>query len=144
MTAMTRPRLTSMPLKLGTLPTAPSCAREVSKVQLDSWGLNSLAEDTAVVVSELLTNAVQACSDGDSPREVRFRMMVLGSRAIRVEVWDPIPELPELLKDSQPLDDIGRGLRIVDALTDGHWGSAASPDVGGKVVWAELTPESGD
>lgn len=144
MTAMTRPRLTSMPLKLGALPTAPSCAREVSKVQLDSWGLNSLSEETAVVVSELVTNAVQACSGGDSPRELRFRMMVLGSRVVRVEVWDPNPRLPELRKDGQPLDDIGRGLRIVDALTDGHWGSAASPDVGGKVVWAELTPESVD
>lgn len=140
LTTMAVPRLTSKPLAIGALPTAPSCAREVARVQLDSWGLSSLSETTAVVVSELVTNAVRACSDGDAPpRELRFRMSMIGSR-VRLEVWDPDPRLPELSTDAGEFDETGRGLQIVDALTSGHWGSAASPEVGGKVVWAELFP----
>jgi anti-sigma regulatory factor (Ser/Thr protein kinase) len=130
-------------LVLGALPTAPSCAREVSRVQLDSWGLNSMADEVVAVVSELVTNAVQACSDGNPPRQLRFRMSLIGSR-VRVEVWDPEPDPPEMLEDVEPDAGVGRGLRIVDTLTGGRWGSAAAPDVGGKVVWAELAPGHGD
>src|SRR6202050_1578894 len=47
-------------LPLGVLPTAASCARGHAKLVGGEWGLAAMAETIELVVSELVTNALQA------------------------------------------------------------------------------------
>jgi anti-sigma regulatory factor (Ser/Thr protein kinase) len=47
-------------LELGALPTAVGCGRDHTKVILKEWGLGHLIDDAALLVSELLTNALRA------------------------------------------------------------------------------------
>ncbi len=47
-------------LELGALPTAVPCARLHARHVLREWGLNGLAPDSELLVSELVTNAVKA------------------------------------------------------------------------------------
>ncbi len=130
------PELTSRPLMLTPLPTAPSCAREVSRLQLAEWGMSVLSEMADVIVTELVTNAVQASQRHSGPAQLGFRMSVSGPR-VRIEVWDTGPGRPRLRTDVAPLDETGRGLQLVDALSGGRWGTQRCP-AGGKVVWAEI------
>ena len=57
---MTDPRPLRSSLELGALSTAASCAGLHVKHVLREWGLNSLAESAELLVSELVTNAVNA------------------------------------------------------------------------------------
>ena len=50
-------------LELGALPTAVPCARLHARHLLWEWGLNGLAADTELLVSELVTNAVKATAE---------------------------------------------------------------------------------
>ena len=50
-------------LELGALPTAVPCARLHARHLLWEWGLNGLAADTELLVSELATNAVKATAE---------------------------------------------------------------------------------
>lgn len=130
------PELTSRPLMLSPLPTAPSCAREVSRLQLAEWGMSALSEVADVIVTEFVTNAVQASRRHGGPAQLGFRMSVCGPR-VRIEVWDTAPGRPRLRTGVSPLDESGRGLQLVDALSGGRWGCQHCP-AGGKVVWAEI------
>ncbi len=130
------PELTSRPLMLSPLPAAPSCAREVSRLQLAEWGMSALSEVADIIVTELVTNAVQASQRHSAPAQLGFRMSVSGPR-VRIEVWDTAPGRPRLRTNVTPLNESGRGLQLVDALSGGRWGSHRCP-AGGKVVWAEI------
>ena len=47
-------------LELAPLPGAISCARLHAVAVLHEWGLRDLADDAALIVSELMTNAAEA------------------------------------------------------------------------------------
>jgi hypothetical protein len=47
-------------LELAALPTAPGCARDHVRSLAHEWGLPGLADTAELLVSELVTNAVQA------------------------------------------------------------------------------------
>ena len=130
-------------LTLAATPAAAGCARQLVRLTLSRWGLAALAGDAELVVSELVTNAVQATgiTDPDVARgdpgglatiQVRVLMYQV---AIVIEVWDRDPGAPaghEAASDEEG----GRGLMIVTALsTEWDYFYAAR---GGKVVWAEL------
>jgi anti-sigma regulatory factor (Ser/Thr protein kinase) len=121
---------------LSPLPTAPSCARQVSRLQLAEWGMSALSEVADIIVTELVTNATQASQRHNVRAQLGFRMSLSGPR-IRIEVWDTAPGRSRLRTDTASLDESGRGLRLVDALSGGRWGSQRCP-IGGKVVWAEI------
>ena len=132
-------------LIVAALPTATPCARLHARTISLEWGLGDLADTVELVVSELVTNAVQASADHDGrPRYsadtglacVHLRLSTDG-RAALVEVWDenaipPTPVEPSLA------DEGGRGLMLVDALTE-RWGWNLPPSGRGKVVWALVT-----
>lgn len=139
MRTVREPRLTSRPLVVSALPTAPSRARELSRFQLAEWGLRDLSDAADVVVTELVTNAVQACERHGPSARVTVLLSVSGDR-VRIEVSDPDPSLPTPNDDAGLLDESGRGLYLVDAMSGGRWGAHPCPEEG-KVVWAELTPE---
>lgn len=122
----------------------PSIARSHLAATLVIWHLGVLAEDAALVVSELVTNAVKASVNTDgNPRYldggrmpmVGMRLLSDGSRLL-IEVYDQAPERPVMLAAGSG-DETGRGLSIVHALTRGRWGW--SEVRGGKCVWAELS-----
>jgi anti-sigma regulatory factor (Ser/Thr protein kinase) len=101
------------------------------------WGLPSLTEDTALVVSELVTNAVRASaylySDSLTTPVVRL-WLASDLRCVLVRVWDGNSQMP-VRRDAGPDDDGGRGLMLVEYLSS-EWGAYLKAD--GKVVWVVL------
>lgn len=85
-------------------------------------------DDAALVVSELVTNALQAGSSA-----VTVDLAVDGAR-LRISVTDDAPGMPRVVR-AGPDDQRGRGLPIVAELCR-VWGVTPLP--GGKQVWAEL------
>ncbi|MDT0387933.1 ATP-binding SpoIIE family protein phosphatase [Streptomyces dubilierae] len=104
-------------------------ARAVVREQLHDWDLAELAAPAELLVSELVTNAVRHAH----ARPVALRL-VRGDTLL-CEVDDDDHELPTLLSVG-PLDDTGRGLRVVSTLAR-EWGTSRTGN--GKTVWFELT-----
>ena len=120
------------------LPHARRCARHT----LAAWRLGHLADDIELVVSELLTNAIRASLTATSASVMQTAPVValyiaLDPDLLSVLVWDCCPEPPVQVAHAGDDDETGRGLVIVQALTD-QWGICA-PSGGGKVVWAQLS-----
>lgn len=115
--------------RLAADPRSAGDARRVIKESLSSWGLERYSDDAALLVTELVTNAV---SHVGSEVEVR---VVLRAGAVRVEVTDFSPH--GTLSPSAATDDAegGRGLAIVETLAS-RWGVCTA--TGGKTVWFEL------
>ncbi|MFF8100880.1 ATP-binding protein [Streptomyces sp. NPDC016640] len=93
--------------------------------------LDDEVEHTAsLVISELLTDAVQHAGTGRILLATRLTGTVL-----RIEVCDSSPLLPQ---PGLPDDDseTGRGLLLVSALADRH---GAEPPPTGKRCWAEIS-----
>ena len=112
-------------------PGAVTAARVMVHDALAPWP-RQVVETVELVASELATNAVRHARTG-------FEMTIEANEEIRVEVTDrgagrPTPVSPE------PRDLTGRGLRIVEALSDA-WGVTVRPE--GKTVWCTLRPTVG-
>ncbi|WP_405820286.1 ATP-binding protein [Streptomyces sp. NBC_01390] len=96
------------------------------------WGHPELAGDAALVVSELMTNALLHGSLRG--RLIRVRLAVTAA-ALRVEVSDPRAERMPCPREVTDDDQFGRGLLLVGALAE-QWGVGPRDGVG-KTVWAE-------
>jgi anti-sigma regulatory factor (Ser/Thr protein kinase) len=129
-------------LAMAALPTATPCARLHARNLMHEWGLHDLAHTIELIVSELVTNAVQASADHDGrPRYtadtglacIHLRLSTDGVTVL-VEVWDENPRLPEPTRPGLD-DESGRGLLLVEALAE-HWGWDIPPSGRGKIVWA--------
>ncbi|MFE2726277.1 SpoIIE family protein phosphatase [Kitasatospora sp. NPDC059327] len=104
----------------------PGRARRLAAHTLRRWGLEELSEATELMVSELVTNAVQHAT-----RPVTLSL-VRTSR-LRCEVGDDSPLLPRPRRTG-PEDERGRGLQIVARCAE-RWGATRLGT--GKVVWFE-------
>src|ERR1022692_4317816 len=123
-------------LELGALPGAVPCARLHTRHVLWEWGLTALRDDTELLVSELVTNAVHASQSMEWIFPVRMRL--LSDRAqVAIVVWDTNPQ-PPVRTEAGEDDETGRGLILVDAISE-RWDWNATPDTGGKVVWCVVT-----
>lgn len=110
---------------------APVVARRSAGEVLRYWGLGGVEETALLVISELVTNAVlHAHADGSSP-ELHLHA---GSAWLRIEVHDTDPRPPQP-RAPVGLDETGRGLLLIEAITD-RWGVYATAT--GKAVWAAL------
>ncbi|MBF9069399.1 SpoIIE family protein phosphatase [Streptacidiphilus fuscans] len=112
------------------LPNSPRSvgeARELATEQLAAWGLAELVDDVALVVSELVTNAVR---HADGPVLLRL----IRDRALICEVSDDSSTAPHLRR-ALDTDEGGRGLFITAQLSE-RWG--VRPARRGKTIWAEL------
>jgi DNA-binding NarL/FixJ family response regulator len=110
---------------------SPGVARAFVETTLQDWSCDDLLDDTQLLVSELVTNAV---THADSQCRLELR---LAPEVLRVEVADvgggsPEPQSIDLHRAS------GRGLMIVSAISTA-WGIDPADTGDGKVVWAELT-----
>jgi anti-sigma regulatory factor (Ser/Thr protein kinase) len=110
-------------------PVAASAARAYVEATLEAWDLTALTENVALVVSELVTNAV--CY---APDLFTLECFISAGGRFVLEVADPSTELP-IPEEAGPFDVHGRGLVIVDALAD-EWGAYLTDGRGGKIVWA--------
>jgi Histidine kinase-like ATPase domain len=118
-------------------------ARDFCLSTMRRWGVRDRGDDLAVVVSELLTNALrhgvpqapaQARAGGAAPGRWPVRLgLVQPGHFVLCAVADPSPRPPEP-KEPDYLDESGRGLHVISALSD-RWGCTA-PTEAGKVVWA--------
>ena len=110
--------------------------RDFTIATMQRWGAEERSDDIAVVVSELLTNALRhALPDAGSaphPGSVRLALLQPG-RCVICAVADPSPKTPT---PRQPgiLCEGGRGLHVIGALAEA-WG-CTPPGHRGKVVWA--------
>ncbi|MGV9884251.1 ATP-binding protein [Streptomyces sp. NPDC003006] len=112
-------------------PRSVTLARRRTARLVAEWGLPGRAGDAALVLSELMTNALLH----GSLRERLIRVRVgLSVGALRVEVTDPRGERLPSPRPAVGEDQFGRGLLLVGALAD-RWGW--EPRVVGKVVYAE-------
>ncbi|MFE7594584.1 ATP-binding protein [Kitasatospora sp. NPDC057512] len=113
-------------------PESVGVARRFVCARLREWGLDDLVDDSAVIVSELVTNS--------SKTGCHTRMLVgvrrPTDRVVRILVGDGSRSMPVMIQ-AGPDATSGRGLAMVHRLTNGRWGVTLLPF--GKVVHADLT-----
>lgn len=102
-------------------------ARRLVRDRLLEWGLPQTVETAQLLVSEVVTNAVQHAGGG------RVGLRVVRTDALLFEVTDDEPGLPAMLATG-PYDESGRGLRVVSRLAR-EWGASATGHR--KTVWFE-------
>jgi anti-sigma regulatory factor (Ser/Thr protein kinase) len=116
---------------------AARAAREFTGQILQGWGLLVLAEDAAVIVSELVTNALShgSCAVNGAAREDVELILWRRSGQVVCAVTDPGIGTPVLVQPD-PFGEAGRGLQVVQALS-ATWGWIR---LGGsrKAVWAAM------
>ncbi|MEV0189571.1 PAS domain S-box protein [Kitasatospora purpeofusca] len=95
---------------------------------LTAWDCAHLADDARLLVSEVLTNALQ---HAQGPLGLHLRRT---STEVTIEISDHSPHLPQP-RLAAPDDESGRGLLLVDALAD-SWGVRPTDD--GKTTWFTL------
>jgi hypothetical protein len=108
------------------------CADHLSAALGDSVDAVDTRDDTLLVVSELVTNAVN-CGCSAAVVDVELHRTYL-----RVSVTDDCSGQPKLTR-AEPSDSHGRGLSIITQLSR-SWG--VLPNGAGKEVWAELAMTS--
>jgi anti-sigma regulatory factor (Ser/Thr protein kinase) len=135
-------------LELGALPGAVPCARLHTRQVLWEWRLTALSDSTEAVVSELVTNSVQASRATAHAAPVRLWLLA-DTAQILILVWDASPH-PPVRADVSDETENGRGLLLVETISTqwgwyvpaGH-GSTSPGDQHGKVVWALVASSTG-
>jgi anti-sigma regulatory factor (Ser/Thr protein kinase) len=127
-------------LPLAALPTAPGVARGHVRTVAREWGLADLADTAELLVSELVTNAVQVSAKLQTAGTPVIHLWVTSDRvSMVIHVWDASSEMPVRRLDADELDEEGgRGLLLVETLSK-DWGAYRKAD--GKVVWCLITAE---
>lgn len=122
-------------------PRAVTICRRTLRLILTMHGLPHLTEAAELVVTELITNAVQHTK---GPAAIKLRW---ADPVLRVTAWDTAPRLSDRAmrpRDPAPSSETGRGLALVEACAE-NWGwfrsihTAEPHRTDGKFVWCELT-----
>jgi len=127
----------------------PRRARRHTVDLLRRCGLDDLTDTAELLVSELMTNALEAsrAALGGRPPDpaaaaapLQLRLLIEHGH-LRIEVRDHNPR-PPVPGDPGLDDERGRGLQLVDTFSH-RWGFHRLR-AGGKVVWCVVAPPSGD
>ncbi|WP_406314169.1 ATP-binding protein [Streptosporangium sp. NBC_01639] len=117
-------------------PRAARTARDFTSTALYGWELAPLVDDTGVVVSELVTNAVRHGIHGGGGlgpvQTIRVVLCHTGNSLLCV-VTDPSDQGPSLREPDDEAES-GRGLQLVQGISQ-MWGWAPLRSRG-KAVWA--------
>ncbi|HEX8496421.1 MAG TPA: response regulator [Actinomycetales bacterium] len=116
-------------LQLERDPRSVSSARRFVRSTVTAWQLEPLADDTVLVVSELVTNAIVHAVSAPT------LSLTQAPGGLRVEVHDDGVGTPEP-QPASSTGESGRGMHLIDAMTSA-WGIQLADD-GSKTVWAEL------
>jgi anti-sigma regulatory factor (Ser/Thr protein kinase) len=125
---MPQARLATASRQLAAEPRAAAAGRGFVAQVLASWDCGEVADTACLLASEIVTNAVQ---HAEGP--LRLGLYRTASEVI-VEVSDHSPGQPQL-RPVDPTAEAGRGMLLVDALSDG-WGTRL--DGTDKTVWFAL------
>jgi anti-sigma regulatory factor (Ser/Thr protein kinase) len=128
-------------LELGISPGAVPCARLHARHALGEWGLVELCEPVELLVSELVTNAVQASQLTGSEAPIRLWLRS-DNYVIVILVWDGNP-WPPVRMDVTEHAESGRGLLLVEVISD-SWDWYRPDGMVGKIVWAQVARKSPD
>ncbi|WP_374106356.1 ATP-binding protein [Streptomyces sp. TRM70350] len=104
--------------------------RRIVRSLLAEWEMPDLTDAVELGVTELVANVVRHVPD----RRCTLLVMRLPTGA-RLEVADGSDQLPSVPFGLSPESESGRGLLLLDAVTD-KWGVDMRAD-GGKTVWFE-------
>ncbi|MFF7321162.1 ATP-binding protein [Streptomyces albogriseolus] len=111
-------------------------ARRLTAARLRYCGLEALVDDATLIISELVTNAIQH-GDGD---QITVTMTVRGG-FLHLAVHGGTPGRP--VARSAPEDaECGRGLFLVDCLASAHGGAWGTSD-DGTTTWCCLAVPGG-
>ncbi|MFD5112369.1 SpoIIE family protein phosphatase [Streptomyces sp. NPDC058391] len=113
--------------KLALDPREVARARRLVRGRLLDWELPDAVETAELLVSELVTNAMNHARSG------RVGLRLVRTDALLCEVMDDEPA-PAALLDAGRDDEFGRGLRVVSSLAR-EWGTSTTAL--GKTVWFE-------
>lgn len=81
------------------------------------WGL-AFGETVELVVSEIVTSAIQATCQLPLPGSIRLWLLSDGAQVL-ILVWDASPRRPVPSDDSAgEINESGRGLMLVDVMSD--------------------------
>jgi anti-sigma regulatory factor (Ser/Thr protein kinase) len=112
-------------------PAEVAALRRIMRLHLGLWGLQDLADAAQLCVSELVANVITHVGPGTP---ARLAVSMDGTH-LRIEVHDPDTRALPILRDPCADSEGGRGMALVDAVTD-RWGVLLHPDH--KVTWCEL------
>ncbi|MFD8912936.1 ATP-binding protein [Streptomyces sp. NPDC059575] len=122
-------------------------ARHFTRATLERWDVGERSEDIALVVSELVTNALRHAlpgetadtgADGDTgagSSPVRLHLMHWTGRLV-CAVRDPSHGTPVPRESDDFSAESGRGLFLVDSFADGWGWHPLAGALSGKMVWA--------
>ena len=124
---------------LSSIPESVRMARFHIRAALGFHELDDYADDAEIIISELVTNAIQHVR-GDGKETIGVTLArARNQEGVTVVVSDSSPAGPVMRE--MPTDSTqGRGLQIVEALS-AHWGW--HPEGGGKAIFAILAREAG-
>ncbi len=124
---------------LGAQAASVRAARDFTVATLRRWGTAQSSQDIAIVVSEMVTNALRHALPGPGGtrprRPVRLGLLQQGPWVL-CAVADPGKAAP-VPRTAGSLAEAGRGLQMICAFSD-LWG-CTTPGDEGKVVWAMFT-----
>ncbi|WP_433177237.1 ATP-binding protein [Actinoallomurus sp. CA-150999] len=129
------------------LPHTVGKARQYVQWLLDTWKLPSMVDTVELLVSELVTNAINATGVTEVPEDIDqlvgkvqpiYLCVSMRPEAVLIEVWDS-SSTPPLQRAAAADDENGRGLVLVQALSK-EWGCVVL-STGGKIVWCECLIE---
>ncbi|MEW9520770.1 ATP-binding protein [Streptomyces tubercidicus] len=114
-------------------------ARAFTRETLQGWELDELFDSVALVVSELVTNALRhailaAPEHADTTPPARLQLMRWSSRLI-CAVRDPSDDSP-VAGEADSAAESGRGLYLVDSFSDSWGWHPLTGATHGKIVWA--------
>ncbi|MFJ2741635.1 ATP-binding protein [Streptomyces sp. NPDC087440] len=116
------------------LPEEAAGVRRVLALHLILWCLPELIDPAQICATELIANVIKHVGPG-TPTTLAVSM---NETYLRLELHDPDTRALPTLLDADNDDESGRGMALVDAVTD-RWGVTLHADV--KAVWCELATD---
>ncbi|MFE7037931.1 ATP-binding protein [Streptomyces atratus] len=105
--------------------------RRVVRLHLRLWGLSDVSDAAETCVSELVANVIRHVGEG-TPCTLTAEMR---ETHLRIGLRDPDTRARPTLLSAGPDAEAGRGLALVDAMSD-RWGVILGAD--SKFVWCDL------
>ncbi|MFI9722803.1 ATP-binding protein [Streptomyces sp. NPDC052396] len=126
----------SRAISLPASPRSVAAARRFCDRLLAEWGLDDLAGDALLLLSELVTNAIVHVPEGAGDVELAFSRTPARLIAQVTDAGGSLPRCGQAGMDSEN----GRGMWLVEQIAE-EWGHHLSP--AGKTVWFTLPLPSG-
>lgn len=126
-------------LLLPMTPASPGVAREFARSNGCTEHASQVLDEALLLISELVTNSV--LHGGPT---ILLSVECDGSGGLKVRVRDGSATAPQR-RTSSPEDENGRGLALVDVISDAWGVEPVDDEYGtGKTVWFELRPPRAD